>query len=750
MTRALSSGVLALLMSFAPVAFAQDATPKSEEKPGPAQPSGAAPQQGSQGSPEGQQAAGGDDGNKAERVRNSISIDPSLPDVEVTAMRFPRIALDLPYATELLEMDRERGPLYRSLPEALGEVAGVSAQKTSQGQGSPYIRGVTGYQTLLLVDGIRLNNSVFRSGPNQYWNTVDPFSLRRVEIVEGPASVTYGSDAVGAAVNAITLSPRMKKDDPPCSSRAFYRYSSAEQSHIGRVEAQGRLGEDAGLIAGFTRKEFGDLIGGKHVGLQPETGYQEWDADLKGVWKPAPHLALTAAVQHVTVDGAWRTHSTIYGIPWHGTAAGTDRRRVLDQQRDLGYLQAEWRPSEGAVRSVKASLSYQVQQEDESRVKSNGTGEANGFDAGTVGFWAQGEFDTPAGRVTAGFENYYDAVNSFSRTTKTDGSLDKVKIQGPVGDDASYDLLGAFVQDEIPLLPFLDAVAGGRFTWARADAKEVEDPVTKASIRISDEWWNLSGSLRLLVKPDPAFRVFLGASQGFRAPNLSDLTRFDTARSGEREVPSPGLEPERFLTTELGAKARWDPFSGQAVVFYTFLWDPIVRYPTGNLVGTEREVMKANTGSGYVYGVEAEGEARIGWGWSARIGFSWVEGMEDTYPSSTSVEVRTWMDKMPPMRGRVGVRWEDGKGRIWAEGDFTVSGPQDKLSPGDLRDTQRIPPGGSPGYALFGIRAGAALSDRVNAFAAGENLGNRDARVHGSGVNEPGANIALGLEIEVN
>jgi hemoglobin/transferrin/lactoferrin receptor protein len=147
--------------------------------------------------------------------------------------------------------------------------------------------------------------------------------------------------------------------------------------------------------------------------------------------------------------------------------------------------------------------------------------------------------------------------------------------------------------------------------------------------------------------------------------------------------------------------------------------------------------------------VEAEGEARIGWGWSAKLGFSWVEGMMDTYPTSATVEERCWMDKMPPMKGRLAFRWEDPKGRIWAEGDFTVCGPQDKLSPGDVRDTQRIPPGGSPGYAVLGIRGGATLSDNVNAFAAAENLGNRDVRVHGSGVNGAGTNVVLGLEIKV-
>ena len=85
--------------------------------------------------------------------------------------------------------------LSRTVPESLREVSGVMVQKTSHGQGSPYMRGFTGFRTLFLVDGIRLNNSVFRDGPNQYASTVDNLSLAGTELIRGPASVLYGSDA---------------------------------------------------------------------------------------------------------------------------------------------------------------------------------------------------------------------------------------------------------------------------------------------------------------------------------------------------------------------------------------------------------------------------------------------------------------------------------------------------------------------------------------------------------------------------
>jgi hemoglobin/transferrin/lactoferrin receptor protein len=95
-------------------------------------------------------------------------------------------------------LDGER--IARTLPEALEGVTGVAVQKTAHGQGSPFIRGFTGFRTVLLIDGIRLNNGVFRDGPNQYSATVDPFALGRLEVVRGPGAVLYGSDAVGGTV----------------------------------------------------------------------------------------------------------------------------------------------------------------------------------------------------------------------------------------------------------------------------------------------------------------------------------------------------------------------------------------------------------------------------------------------------------------------------------------------------------------------------------------------------------------------
>ena len=126
-----------------------------------------------------------------------------FPTVTVAATCYGTAPFDMPFATSVLSAASLDTRQPRTLPIALEEQPGLMVQKTSSAQGAPYIRGFTGFRTLLLIDGIRLNNSVFREGPNQYWGTVDPLSLARLELVKGPASVLYGSDAVGGTVRPV-------------------------------------------------------------------------------------------------------------------------------------------------------------------------------------------------------------------------------------------------------------------------------------------------------------------------------------------------------------------------------------------------------------------------------------------------------------------------------------------------------------------------------------------------------------------
>ena len=109
-----------------------------------------------------------------------------LEEIAVTATRVEKDIFQTPNAISVVDQKRIERMNAQTTPLILREAVGVFAQKTTHGQGSPILRGLTGYQTYIQVDGVRLNNSTFRSGPNQYLSTINRDSLRRMEVLRGP------------------------------------------------------------------------------------------------------------------------------------------------------------------------------------------------------------------------------------------------------------------------------------------------------------------------------------------------------------------------------------------------------------------------------------------------------------------------------------------------------------------------------------------------------------------------------------
>ncbi len=672
-----------------------------------------------------------------------------LNEVLITAVGDGRSVFDTPFSTQEINSARLFERSYRTLPQALRDVPGVMVQETAVGQGSPYIRGFTGRQTLLLVDGVRVNNSVFRSGPNQYWNTVDAFSLDRLEVVKGPSSVLYGSDAVGGTVQAFTRDPFGYGEGTNVAGRGVFRFASAERSFQQRAEVSTTHDQTFGVLAGFTSKLFGDLdIGG---GVQQETSYDEYDADFKGEWWLSDTTRLVALHQRVRQNNVPRTHKTVFAEPFKGTTVGSELQRDLDQERELTYLQLHADGLDGFVSGFQAGLSYQRQSETRHRKRAGRADDFQGFDVDTFGLFARAESDTPIGLLSYGVEFYHDNVNSFSSSNP---------VQGPVADDATYDLIGVYVQDEIALGDRLTVILGGRLTHAAVDADSVADPTTGTPFGLSDQWTSVVGSARAVYElvPDHV-NVFGGVSQGFRTPNLSDLTRFDTARTDEFEVPAPGLDPEFYTSFELGAKGRNARTSVEVTGYYTLIDDMILRVPTGvvNDNGTPLdpaddlfEVTKDNVGDGYVYGIELAASQRVGHNFTLFGNLTFTDGEVSTFPTSMPTESDEYLDRAMPLTGQVGLRWDDPNQSYWAEGVVRMAADADHLSTRDARDTQRIPPGGTPGYAVLDLYAGGEI-DHNTTFRVGiENVFDTNYRVHGSGQNMPGISFVFGVEVFIN
>ncbi|MDA1264767.1 MAG: TonB-dependent receptor [Planctomycetota bacterium] len=662
----------------------------------------------------------------------------------VTPTAGDRPLVDSPATIQVIDATEISEQSLRTLPQALRNTPGVMVQETAHGHGSPYLRGFTSFRNLLLVDGWRLNNSVFRPGPNQYWNTVDAQSLERLEVSMGPSSVLYGSDALGGTVHAISKGPRRHANDGKLHGSLTYLYADAANYDQVRAEIGGWLSDRTGVHVGVSSKDFGDLHGGKDVGLQRETGYDESALDVK-VEHDLDDGRLTFAHQRVAQRDVPRTHRTIYGLDWEGLEIGSDLEREFDQDRRLTYLQLEdWSTASNLFDELRLGISYHEQDEVRDRTKGSGAVEQQGFDVGTLGLLGHFRKEVGAAGLLYGLEYYRDDVDSF--LAKASGNSAADDIQGPIADDATYETLGLFLQGEIEVSERLDLIAGARWNYAHAQSDSVRDPVTDTAISIDEHYDAIVTSLRFVVELESETRLFGGVSQGFRAPNLSDLSRFDSAKSNEFEVPSTDLDPERTTTLEFGARREAAQFAYQSSVFFTQVDDRIQRFPTGLVNGDgDTIVTKDNIGDGEVYGLELSGSYQVAEDWSVFGNLTLLDGEISNFPTAAQIAQDEPLTRQMPTTIQLGARWDDARGKLWSEALLTWADDADDLSSSDLSDTTRIPLGGTPGYTVIDLRAGYRHSDAWSFQMGLENITDEDYRIHGSGLNRPGRNFLFGV-----
>ena len=680
-----------------------------------------------------------------EEKKNKVKQAADLPAVVITATRSATPLPQVPAAVKTLDKKQMEERLTRTFPEALRETPGVAIQKTSNGQGSPFIRGFTGFRNLMMIDGIRFNNSTFREGPNQYWNTIDQQALSRVEVLPSQGGTLYGSDAIGGTVNAFT------KDSGYLSEAeggffthglASHRYSTAEHSNVEHLETSIGEGQKWGLHAGVTLSQFGDVTDGSGR-RQPHTGYDQWAFNVRLDVALDDQWTFTAVHQQVRQNDVWRTHATTSGVSFAGTAIGTDRIRLFDQERSLSYVRLAGNDLNGFIDAASLTISLQTAGEEQFRVTGGGATTFQDVDVSTLGVDLQFESLSPIGKLVYGLDYYHDWL-------ETDGANN---FAGSVADDSSYDLLGIFLQDEINLGDRVHFFLGGRFTHVRADAGKFQarDQTTGAVIgkgSFSDEYQNFSASARVIVDLDDQdhYQLYGGVSQAFRAPNMSDLTRDDFSQGNVFEIPSPGLSPETYLTLEVGLKAQTESLTASLGYFHTRIEDMIVRRVI--TAGPPVTVSKANGGDGYMQGVEFSARWQIDPHWSLFGHIAWVEGAADQFIGNTTQKRREPLGKIAPLVGLAGVRWQTTDSRFWTEFVCLTYGEAGRLNTADMADTQRIPPNGTPSFWLLTLRGGYAVSEHLILTASLDNLLDQTYRYHGSGSNEPGFGANLGVTVK--
>lgn len=633
----------------------------------------------------------------------------TLGEVTVTATRQKEWIRSVPYSTTITNKQELLQQVSRTLPEALNGTVGVFIQKTNHGGGSPFVRGLTGNQNLILIDGIRLNNSIFRFGPNQYMTLVDPFAVEKVEVVKGSGSVQFGSDALGGVINIQTTSLHFspKKE---WSSRLISRATSSGMELTARPEIR-YAGERFSFQLGFSAKKFGDLKGGDTTGFQRPSGYNESSFDSKFLADLGKNWLLTSAIQ-------WHRQKDV--PVYHKYIKENFARNTSDPlTRYLGYVQLNKIFNSNFFKSLDLTLSQQGLFEKRFAQKNNSSLLRKENDevrtlALTIDlplcftkFWS----------ANIGAEFYSDKIKSTRTDLDQNTNVEK-PLRGLYPNGAIYNSSSLYFMHHITLKK-LKLETGIRYSGYSASISDT----TLGDVTIKPSALVFQAGLNYLLSNH--LNIYANISDGFRAPNIDDLGTLGIV-DFRYEIPAYQLKPERSLNYEAGVKLNSKKINASVSVFRNNLLDLITRVKTGEKINGYDVYIKENVDKGYIYGTEFQLQYQLTPTWSFSSMLSYLYGQSETRKEP--------LRRIPPIHSSTTIDFHKNTFRAGLRLD--IAGKQDRLAQGD-KDDNRIPIGGTPGFTVLNTYASYEWK-KLSFHLYLSNLFNQDYRTHGSGINGMG------------
>ena len=692
-----------------------------------------------------------------------------LHETLVTGARYPRAYYESPQALSFVSRAQLRALTPNVLGDALSTLPGVDMSKDSPWEQRPILRGLGGQRVVVLMDGCPVN-SARGNGPHP--SLVDPSQVERIEVVRGPSSVAYGSDALGGAINIIT------REAPLAEGRAFRGAatlggSSVDRQRNGNLELMPRLGKLAAYLSAGNRRALNYVI--PTFGRLPHSGFRDWNA-LANLRYP-----LTG---HMTLRGRWQLYrGSAIGLPGLKTDVPGFLQEFSfpDYDRDAASLSLTRENPDTWLARAHATLYWQRerrnfyshQEVDTSAffpppgVPFNAiqfTNQDRHFDLNTLGLQAQvisrrgarsllsGGVDVASDRTDG--DNIRHRYWDDAYGTRVLTGADKVTASVPDGTFASA---AAFAQSEWFLDPRLTVNAGARLTHYRYRTRfglkaQGSSPATSTyfqPMRTDDN--ALSGSLGVVLALRPDLHATANVANGYRQPNAQDLF-FDGPASVGTVLGNPALKPEKSVSFDLGL--RWGPgdvgLAGN--LFYSTFDDLIeaIQVVAPSAPGAPATYQYVNIASARTMGGEFEGEVRFLRRYEARLSLAAAIG--DITNAAAILELygvaqnRAPLPDVPPFKGTAAVRWRDASGRVWVEPSARWSWRTNRLP---------LPTPGVPAFSTFkkewlvgDVMVGARLPRGQKLVAGVRNIGNRVYRQSVGSLDEPGRSFVGSLTVE--
>lgn len=700
----------------------------------------------------------------------------SLDQVVVSATRWNQPIRNIP--SKLTSISARDVALQnpQTAADLLGTSGEVFIQKSQQGGGSPMIRGFSTNRLLIAVDGVRMNTAIFRSGNLQNVISLDPFAVENTEVLFGPGSVIYGSDAIGGVMSFQTLDPELSLDDKMLvHGNALMRYSSANNERTAHFDVQVGWKKWA-LVTSFSHFDYGDLRMGKNGPddylrpfyvqrqdsqdvvianpdplVQRPTGYQQTNLMQKVRFRPNDHWDFTYAFHYSTTtdnprydrlirtrNGVPRSAEWSYGPQtWqmnHFTATHSQSNKLYDQL--TLRLAHQWFEESRYDRDFGDVIRYE-------RIESVDALSAN------IDFtkaWGNRH------RMYYGLEGVY---NDISSTGLDRNILTNEAVAGPSrypeSDWQSYAVYATYQYDlsETVLLQ-----AGARYNQfalnATFDTTFYPFPFTSANISNGA----LTGSAGLVVRPSDNWVMSANVSTGFRAPNIDDVGKVFDSEPGSVVIPNPDLQAEYAYNAEVAlARVFGETVKVDVTGFYTLLDNALVRRDF-NLNGMdsipydgELSQVQAiqNAAVATVYGVQAGLEVKLPEGFSVSGRINWQAGEEELDNGEVSASRH-----VAPLFGVVRLQYSTRQLRMECNLQYNGEIAYDNLNIGEqgkpyLYASDESGNPYSPAWYTLNFKALYQLNEQLAISGGVENITDQRYRPYSSGIAGAGRNVVVSL-----
>lgn len=663
--------------------------------------------------------------------------------------------------------------------ELLWSTGSVLVQQSQQGGGSPILRGFEANRVLLVVDGVRMNNAIYRSGHLQNAITVDPNILERTDVLLGPNSILFGSDAMGGVIHYHTRSPRVGQDGVRLRASTAYRSPNQSAMVHGDVEYSGR---NWASLTSFSHAQYGDL----RMGTWRRHGDADWGLDSvyvvsegevdTAVANDDPDVQVGSGYDQTDLLQKFRmqTSGGIWDVnlQW-STSSDIQRYDMSFETKDGAPKWAEWNygPQRRSMASVRYGSSLQrwdiawnstvaVQSIEESRIKRQFGSDWRETQTENVQVWSA--YSTLSKRFYNGL-NATAGVNLGWDDVQSRAQLMNIQTEATADADTRYPNGGSAMRTLAGFANIHKRWRNHRLTsglrWSHSllaaefepgmnyvlPFEQVEMQNSALTGGISDRW----------MSPSRVWSLSTGFSTGFRHPNVDDMGKV-REKGGYVLIPNAQLRPEYLYSVEQSVNWDWQARQILNITFSGFgsrLNDAIVPQ-LAELDGqsfffidgdSARVQTNVNASHALIGGLRCEVQAKLTKQWGFQAAVNWTVG--DQYiPNGDAGELdKLPMSHIPPLFGRVAT---DVEGRWWTMewyALFSGAKPASKFGPYATDNLDLMLQDGAPSWWTLNAEFSAKLHEKLEFRVGARNMLNMHYRVFASGISAAGRGLYTSL-----